>query len=165
MFAGVIRQASLCLVLVVAVSLPLSVRAESAPADDAPLTMAEASAAALSHALEVTPSVIWPDAPAPASVAPYVSAAREQVWGNAIERLLWPLHLRFVEARCSRDSAVALIYQEIRPLLPLRTYAYAARSSMPTSTEDAWGGGSGIWSVLDDPEFVRLRGPDSGACP
>lgn len=164
-----LQRGMLGIVLTVAVVCPVTAQADQPSAEPPseahqPQTMAEAAAAALLHALEVAPSVIWPDAPAPPSVAAYVPVAREQLRGNAIDRRLWPLHLRFVEARCGRDGAVALIYEEIRPLLP-RTFAYAARGSMPTSTTDSWAGGTGMVTVLDDPEFTRLMGPQSGACP
>ena len=65
-------------VLMLAVSLPVLAQAD--PADDGePLTLAEASAAALAQALETAPSVVWQDAPVPMSLAEYLPVVREQV--------------------------------------------------------------------------------------
>ena len=111
------------------------------------------------------PLYLWPDAPVPASLAEYLPAAREQLWDHASDGLRFPLHLRFVEARCSRDGGVALVFEEIGPPIGTTTYAYAVRGSMPTSPDDGWGGGYGVRSVLDDPEFIHLMGDDTVVCP
>lgn len=150
-------------VLVLAVSLPVMAQAE--PDEREALTMAEASAAALAHALEAAPSVVWPDAPIPASLAEFVPAARQLVLERAVDAFPWPLYLRLVEARCNGGGAVALVFEEIRLLVPLRTYAYAVRGTMPASDDDGWSGGTGLLSALDDPEFVRLMGSDTFVCP
>lgn len=111
------------------------------------------------------PALLWPDAPLPASLAEFVPAAREQLWAQAIDGLRLPLHLRFLEARCNSDGGVALVFEEIGRPFFATTYAYAVRGSMPTSPDDGWGGGYGMTSVLDDPEFIHLLGDDTTACP
>lgn len=159
-----IGHALLASVLVLAVCLPVAAQAE--PDDGEPLTMAQASAAALAQALDAAPSMVWQDAPVPASVAEYVPVVRERLRDDALDHFLWPLYLRFVEARCSDVGAVALIFEEIRPMIPLRTYAYAVSGSMPASVDDAWEpGGTGHASVLDDPGFIRSMGSATVACP
>jgi hypothetical protein len=120
---------------------------------------------ALIAAAASLPSVLWPDAPVPASLAEYLPAAREQLWAQATDGLRLPLHLRFLEARCSSDGGVALVFEEIGRPFFLTTYAYAVRGSMPTSPDDSWGGGYGMASVLDDSEFIHDMGPDHVACP
>lgn len=152
-------------VLMTTASITVAAQPVSANDEDEPLTMAEASAAALLQALEATPSVTWPDAPVPASLAEFVPVARELTWDRAFDAFTWPLYLRLVDARCNGDGGIALIFEEIRPLLPWRTYAYAVRGSMPTASDADWGGGTGLTSVLDDPEFVRSMGSDTFACP
>jgi hypothetical protein len=112
------------------------------------------------------PPVIWPDTRVPASVASSLAGARHELRANATERSLLPLHLSFVEARCSNTGAVALVFEEHRfPYLGTR-FAFAARGAMPTSaSEGGWGGGVGIsGSVLDDPEFINLMGTGSTSC-
>lgn len=111
------------------------------------------------------PPVIWPDAPAPASLAQSVPSARWQLWTEATDGLRLPLHLTFVEARCGSDGSVGLIFEEHRPPYAERRFAYAARGSMPSSADDSWGGGYGITgSVLDDDEFTHLLGPNPPVC-
>ncbi|MHB8959864.1 MAG: hypothetical protein ACYDAN_09585 [Candidatus Limnocylindrales bacterium] len=111
------------------------------------------------------PSVIWPDSPAPASVAASVPAARWQLWTEATDGLRLPLHLTFTEARCGADGSVGLIFEEHRPPSTERRFAYAARGSMPSSADNAWSGGYGIsGSVLDDDEFIHLLGPNPPVC-
>ena len=77
-----------------------------------------------------------------------------------------PLHLRFIEARCRADGghAVALVFEEWRPPYLDVTYAYALRGSMPTSSDDSWGGGFGVKSLTTDDEFTFQMGADSVAC-
>lgn len=157
-----IGHALAAVTLVLAASTPVSAQAESDEGE--PLTMAEASAAALTHAAEAAPGLLWPDAPVQASLVEALPVAREYLWSNAGEHLPWPTHLRFLEARCNDAGAVALLFEEIRPLLP-RRYAYAGRGSEPTSSDDDWAGGTGLVSVLDDAEFVLLMGSDTFACP
>jgi hypothetical protein len=112
------------------------------------------------------PSVIWPDAPVPESVAEFMPAAREQLWDQASDGLRLPLHLRFLEARCGSDGGVALVFEEVGPPISVTTYAYTVRDSMPTAPDDGWfGGGTGKPSVLDDPEFIHLMGDDTAPCP
>ena len=111
------------------------------------------------------PALLWPDAPVPASLAEYLPAAREQLWGQATDGLRLPLHLRFLEARCNSSGGVALVFEEIGRPFFATTYAYAVRSSMPTSVHDGWAGGTGQTSVLDDPEFILLMGDVTVACP
>lgn len=164
MVRGMIARALLGAALVLAASVGVVAQTEPSAEREEPLTMAQAAAAALASALEAVPSVVWPDAPTPASLAPSVSVAREAMWNRAFDTFPWPLHLRFVEARCG-GGAVALVFEEIRPLLPLRTYAVAWRGSMPSSSDDAWGGGTGMPSVLGDPEFIHIMGTDTVACP
>ena len=110
------------------------------------------------------PSALWPDAPVPASIAEYLPAAREQLWTQATDGLRLPLHLRFLEARCNSDGGVALVFEEIGRPIGSTTYAYAVRGSMPTSPDDGWGGGYGVRSVPDDPEFIHLMGDDTVVC-
>lgn len=111
------------------------------------------------------PSVIWPDAPVPESLVEFIPAAREQLWDQATDGLRLPLHLRFLEARCNGDGGVALVFEEIGPPFLGTAYAYAVRGSMPTSLDDAWGGGYGLSSVLDDAEFIHTMGTDTAPCP
>jgi hypothetical protein len=160
-----IGRALLGAVLVLAASIQVAAQAQPEPKREEPLTMAQAAAAALLNALEALPSVIWPDEPAPASLAESVPLARERMWDRAFDSFPWPLHLRFIEARCGATGAVALVFEEIRPLLPMRTYAVAWRGSMPSSTDDDWAGSTGMASVRDDPELDRILGADTGPCP
>lgn len=111
------------------------------------------------------PSVVWPDAPVPASLAASVPSARWRLWTEATDGLRLPLHLTLVEARCGLDGSVALIFEEHRPPYTESRFAYAARGSMPTSVDDSWGGGYGITgSVLDDEEFIHLVGQNPPSC-
>jgi hypothetical protein len=72
---------------------------------------------ALIGAVMSLPALLWPDARVPDSLAVFVPAAREQLWDNASEDFRLPLHLRFLEARCSSDGGVALVFEEIgRPV-------------------------------------------------
>jgi hypothetical protein len=166
MARGIIARGLLGAVLVLSTSVQVVAETEPDPEPEPvePLTMAQAAVAALAGALEAVPSVVWPDVSAPASLATSVPVARESMWNRAFATLPWPLHLRFVEARCG-GGAVALVFEEIRPLLPLRTYAVAWRGNMPSSSDDGWGGGTGMRSVLDDPEFVRIMGTHTVTCP
>ena len=110
------------------------------------------------------PPVLWPDRPVPASLAAFVPAARQQLWSEATDGLRLPLHLSFVEARCSPNGSVALIFAEHRPPYTETRFAFALRGSMPTATDDAWGGAAGVaGSVLDDAEFVHQMGLDTGS--
>ena len=84
---------------------------------------------------------------------------------NASDGLRLPLHLRFLEARCDSDGGVALVFEEIGRPVGSTTYALRIRGSMPTSPDDGWGGGYGVRSVLDDPEFIYLMGDDTVVCP
>jgi hypothetical protein len=151
--------------LAVLSSLPLVAEDATVERDDGPLTMAVASVAALARAVRTAPSLVWPDAPAPASVAPYLPAVREQLQGSAFEQLIWPLYPRFLEARCNEHGAVALVFEELRPLVPWRTYALAWRAAMPTSPQDEWAQVSGLTSPPADPDLVRLVVEDTLACP
>ncbi len=111
------------------------------------------------------PPVLWPDRPVPASLAAFVPAARQQLWSEAIDGLRLPLHLSFVEARCSPNGSVALIFADHRPPYTETRFAYALRGSMPTATDDTWGGGAGVaGSALDGSEFVHQMGLDTGSC-
>ena len=113
----------------------------------------------------VVPAALWPDAPAPASVAAYLPSARAQLWSEATEGLRLPLHLQFIEARCAADGAVALVFREHRPPYRDSTSAYAIRGSMPTALDDAWGSGTGIDGTLfADDEFLHLMGRDHRPC-
>jgi hypothetical protein len=164
MFGSAITPLVLSSLQLVTVPQPVVAQAEPAAEDAESLTMAEASAAAVTRALETALGLLWPDEPTPVSLAAYVPGAREQLWANAVDHLLWPTHLRFLEARCNDAGAVALLFEEIRPLLP-RRYGYAIRGSMPTAVDDAWAGGTGLTSVIDDAEFIFQMGPDTFACP
>ena len=111
------------------------------------------------------PPALWADRPVPASLAAFVPAARQQLWSEATDGLRLPLHLTFVEARCSPNGYVALIFEEHRPPYTETRFAYALRGSMPVGVDDSWGGGFGITgSVLDDTEFVYQMGLDTGSC-
>ena len=93
-------------------------------------------------------------------------SAREQLWSEAIDGLRRPLHLRFVEARCQAEgTAVALIFEEYRPPYLVRSYAYAVRGSLPTTSDERWAGRYGLRSIEGDPELDRLLGRDTVACP
>jgi hypothetical protein len=112
------------------------------------------------------PPVVWPDAPAPASLATAIPAARWRLWTKATDGLRLPLHLTFLEARCGSDGSVGLVFEEHRPPYTERRFAYVVRGSMPTSADDSWDGGYGIaGSVLEDDEFVHVLGPDHQPCP
>ncbi len=120
-------------------------------------------AAALAATL--LPPVIWPDAPAPASVEAFVAAARQDLWNEGTDGLRLPLHLSFIEARCAADGSVALIFEEHRPPYTKTWYAYVARGSMPTAEDQGWGGGFGIEGpALADREFIHVMGPDPAPC-
>ncbi len=136
-------------------------------ADGIGLTPVEGRAVSdLVRRLNSLPGLIWPDAQVPTSLAEFLPAAREQLWSQANDALRLPLHLRFVAARCSSDGEkVTLVFEELRPPYLTRTYAYVARRAMPTSVDDGWSGGYGMSSVADDPEFVRIMGSDTVACP
>lgn len=120
---------------------------------------------ALAHAVTSLPALLWPDAQVPESLAAFLPSAREQLWHHATDGLRLPLHLRFLEARCSNEGGVALVFEEIGRPFFVTTYAYAVRGSMPTSPDVAWGAGTGLPSVLDNPEFIHLMGPDTVVCP
>jgi hypothetical protein len=113
------------------------------------------------------PPLVWPDAPVPASLSAAIPAARHQLTDESADRLPpLPLHLTFLEARCSETGAVALVFEEHRPPYLGTSYAVAFRGSMPTEPGDAWGGGVGIvGSVLGDPEFTNQMGRDPSVCP
>lgn len=147
-----------------AAALPVVAENDATGHDDQ-LTMAEASVTALAHAMEAAPSLIWPDANTPASLARDVPAAREQMGGRGIDVLLGPLHRRFLGARCNADGVVALVFEEVWPLLPLRTYAVAWRGSMSASSADGWTSVTRMTTVLDDPRFISLMGTQTFACP
>ena len=160
---GVIGRVLIAAALVAASSTPALARAAEG---DGAVSMAEASVASMLRAARMLPLLVWPDAPAPDSVAEFVPAAREQLRSQAIDGLRVPLHLRFLEARCSADGGgVALVFEEIGPPYLLRTFAYAVRGSMPTSLDDSWAGGYGLTTVLDDPEFIHAMGSDTVTCP
>lgn len=111
------------------------------------------------------PAVIWPDAPVPPSLAASMPAARQMLWTEGSDGPRLPLHLTFIEARCGADGSVALIFEEHRPPYADKRFAYAARGSMPTSADEAWGGGYGIpGPVLGDDEFIHLMGRDPARC-
>lgn len=120
--------------------------------------------AALGVGATYLPPVVWPDAPAPPSLVTSVPGARHDLWVNASP--LVPLHLTFVEARCSKSGAVALVFEEHRlPYLGTH-FAIATRGSMPTSPlDEAWSGGIGIsGSVVNDQEFLSVMGTESTVC-
>ena len=116
--------------------------------------------------LIVVPPVLFPDGPAPSSLEGYVPAARRQLLDQLDATDRFPVHLRFVEARCSTDGSggIALLFEELRPPYLEPTIAYTARRGLPTSPEDAWSGGFGVRSIDDDPEFLHLMGPAPAAC-
>lgn len=115
------------------------------------------------------PPLLVRDAAPPTSLAPFVDGARAEIRSHSIEGpwFWWPLHLRFVEARCSPDRPghVALIFEEWRPPYTRVTYAAAWRGSMPTSPDDGWAGGLGMDSIFDDDEFVYQMGTNTIPCP
>ena len=164
--ASVTRILLTCSLLLVCLPTAGMASDDAGEAEGGTRTLEAASAAALLRAFDALPAVIWPDAPAPRSVARFVSAAREQLWHESIEGLRLPLHLRFVEARCEAEgTSVALIFEEYRPPYLVHTYAYAARGSLPASSDDRWAGGTGLRSIEADPELERLLGTDAIACP
>lgn len=119
--------------------------------------------AALGLAFVALPPVLLPDAPAPASLAPFVASARHQLWVEGT--LLVPPYLRFVEARCQvGGTAVALVFEEWRFPYLNRNYAYAIHGSMPTAGDDGWGGGFGVTSLATDDEFLFQMGSNSKPC-
>ena len=116
-------------------------------------------------ATTMVPPVIWPDAPAPASVEAFVAAARKDLRNRGANASWLPLHLSFIEARCSADGRVALIFEEHRPPYTTTRYAYVARGSMPTAEDQGWGGGFGIEGPAQaDHEFIHVMGPDPAPC-
>jgi len=117
-------------------------------------------------AVMVLPPMLIQDASAPRSLMPYLVEARHRAWTEATDGLRLPLHLRFVEARCSTDGrgAVALIFEEWRPPYLDVTYAVVWRGSMPTPEDNSWGGGVGIRSYETDSEFLHVMGQSSGPC-
>ena len=120
---------------------------------------------AIALAATFLPAVIWADAPVPPSLAASMPAARQMLWTEGSDGLRLPLHLTFKEARCAADGSVALIFEEHRPPYTDTSFAYAARSSMPTSPDEAWGDGYGIpGPVLRDDEFIHLMGLDPARC-
>ena len=110
------------------------------------------------------PPVLLPDAPFPASVAPWLAGARDSAWDHATDDLRLPLHLRFVTARCTAGGRVAVIFEEWRPPYLGPRYSIAMRGSMPTDEADAWGGAVGVRSWEDDNEFVYQMGTEHRAC-
>jgi len=120
-------------------------------------------------AIVVLPPLLLRDAPAPASLAPFIDSARASVRSMSIEGPLfwWPVHFQFIEARCSSEHSgrVALIFEAWRPPYLGKTYAVAMRGSFPTSPDDSWGGGLGMGSVYDDDEFIYQMGENTIACP
>lgn len=98
-------------------------------------------------------------------VADFVRTAREQLSNQATDGLRLPLHLRFIQARCSSDGGVSFVFEELGPPYRQRTYAYAVRGSMPMSREESWGGGYGLTSVFTNPEFIHSMGSDTVGCP
>ncbi len=116
--------------------------------------------------LIVVPPVIFPDGPAPSSLEGYEPSARQQLLNQLDATERFPIHLRFVEARCSTDGSdgIALLFEELRPPYLEPTIAYTVRRDLPTSPDDAWSGGFGVRLIDDDPEFVHLMGPGSVTC-
>ena len=120
-------------------------------------------------AVLIVPPMVLRDALAPASLAPYVEAARADLRSHSIEGPLfwWPVHFQFVDARCSSTypGRVALIFEAWRPPYLSKSYGVAWRGSFPTSFDDGWGGGIGMGSVYDDDEFVYQMGENTVSCP
>jgi hypothetical protein len=115
--------------------------------------------------LTLLPPAVWPDARIPASLAAFVPSARQDLWNEATEGLRLPLHLSFVEARCSANGAVALIFEEHRPPYTETRFDYAIRGSMPASLDNEWGGGIGVSGpVLNDEEFKYTMGSSPPLC-
>lgn len=114
------------------------------------------------------PPLLLRDAPPPLSLAAFIDGARAKLRSEAIEGPLfwWPLHLRFVEARCSamHPGRVALVFDEWRPPYLTPTYAVARRGSMPSTPDDSWMGGLGMRSVYDDDEFTYQMGTNTVPC-
>jgi len=121
---------------------------------------------AVAAAVTMLPPFLLHDAPVPSSLAPFMAEARHKIRTEATDGFRLPLHLRFVEARCSTDGrrAVALIFEEWQPPYLNLSYAIAWRGSMPTVENNSWGGGVGMRSVETDPEFVHVIGPNTGTC-
>ncbi len=117
---------------------------------------------ALALAVTLLPPVVLPDAPAPASLARFVDGARRRISAEA--PLLWPLHVRFVAARCS-GQRVALIFERWQPPYLGTPYAIAMRGSTPTSVDDSWMLAMGRGSPDADDEFLYQMGADTIACP
>jgi hypothetical protein len=115
------------------------------------------------------PTLALGDERAPASVAPFVDSARSSLRSEAIEGpfFWWPLHLRFVEARCSVEypGRVALVFEAWRPPYLSKSWAFAVRGSMPTSADDGWGGGFGSQPADEGDEFQYQIGAGSVPCP
>jgi hypothetical protein len=117
--------------------------------------------AAIVTLLVVAPPILLPDKPAPASVAGLIDAARHSIWTNANDA--GPIvHLQFVEARCSSDGSVILLFDEWRPPYLRPTHGFA----MGGMTNDGWGfGGTGHddWTEIES-EIAFNVGDDQLPC-
>lgn len=92
------------------------------------------------------PSALFPDAPAPAMVAPYVDLAREDLASNLNEHAILPIHLQFLRADCAPEGGAALLFeQRTFPYLAVR-YAYAMSATWPPN---AWSGGANLTEPVD----------------
>jgi len=107
------------------------------------------------------PNVLFADSAAPASVRPYVEAARADLASNLNDHQLLPFHLRFLRAECRAEGGAVFIFeQRVFPYTEVK-YAYAMSGFWPPS---AWSGGAQL-DVPWDTEMARLLGGHSVPCP
>lgn len=112
-------------------------------------TLLALPAAALALALALAATVIAPcafrDAPVPARAQPWLEAGRRSIAGH-VDWFPWPLHVQFVEARCTEDEVVLLYAQRQVPYLETR-YGFKRAGAGPTGVGSD-GGHSWDWDAL-----------------
>lgn len=123
------------------------------------LAVALLTSAGLVTAL-VLPNILFPDASAPTTIAPYVDGGRADLAGNLNDHQLLPFHLRFLRAECRATGGAVLIFeQRVFPYTDLR-YAYVMSGYWPPI---AWSGGANLSAPTDD-EMVRFLGEGIVPC-
>lgn len=123
-----------------------------------PLALSVMALLVVAFAGIVVPPIVVPDAPAPARIAPYVDAGRDDLRAN-IDGL--PPHLRFVEARCRADGGVMLIYEQWAPPYLTVPYAYVMSGRWPPQ---GWAGGANSHDLARDPEVAAFFGSSEVPC-
>ena len=121
---------------------------------------AAALAVAGSAAAIAAPVVLFPDAPAPSTIAAYVDAARANLASNLNDREMRPFHLRLLRAECRAEGGVVLWFeQRMFPYLNV-AYAYTLASDWPPQ---AWSGGANLKEPHDEEVAAFLGGRRSRA--